>query len=61
VSAETEIPDRLVKLDEVKRRIGLGKTLIYRLIQNGKVPVPSKLSPMCPAGVTGRSWLESRR
>lgn len=27
MSAETEIPDRFVKLDEVKRRVGLGKTM----------------------------------
>jgi prophage regulatory protein len=37
--------DRLIKLDEVKRRVGLGKTMIYRLIQQGKFPGPYKLSP----------------
>src|SRR3546814_15900956 len=42
--SETEIPDRFVKLDEVKRRVGLGKTMIYRLIQEGKFPAPYKLS-----------------
>ena len=35
--SETEISDRFVKLDEVKRRVGLGKTMIYRLIQEGKL------------------------
>lgn len=43
--AETDPPDRFVKLDEVKRRVGLGKTMIYRLIKEGKFPAPYKLSP----------------
>jgi prophage regulatory protein len=38
-------PDRLIKIDEVKRRVGLGKTMIYRLIQAGKFPAPYKISP----------------
>ncbi len=38
MSAETDIPDRFVKLDEVKRRVGLSKAMIYRLIQEGKFP-----------------------
>ena len=37
--------DRFLKLDEVKRRVGLGKSMIYRLIQEGKFPAPYKLSP----------------
>ncbi|AJP73686.1 helix-turn-helix transcriptional regulator [Sphingomonas hengshuiensis] len=45
MSAETEAPERFVKLDEVKRRVGLGKTMIYRLIQEEKFPAPYKLSP----------------
>lgn len=45
MNAETETPDRFVKLDEVKRRVGLGKTMIYRLIQEGKFPASYKLSP----------------
>ena len=39
-------PDRFVKLDEVKRRVGLGKSMIYRLIQQGKFPPPYKLSSL---------------
>lgn len=35
----------MVKLDEVKRRVGLGKSMIYRLIQEGEFPVPYKISP----------------
>lgn len=41
----TEMPERFVKLDEVKRRVGLGKSMIYRLIQDGKFPPPYKVSP----------------
>ncbi|KKC27195.1 helix-turn-helix transcriptional regulator [Sphingomonas sp. SRS2] len=39
-----EEPDRLIKLDEVKRRVGLGKSMIYRLIQEGRFPAPYKVS-----------------
>ena len=46
MSIEPEPPDRFVKLDEVKRRVGLGKSMIYRLIQEGKFPAPYKLSPL---------------
>jgi prophage regulatory protein len=42
--ATTE-PDRLIKLEEVKRRVGLGKTMIYRLIGEGSFPAPYKISP----------------
>lgn len=45
MSAEPKPPDRFVKLDEVKRRVGLGKSMIYRLIQEEKFPAPYKLSP----------------
>jgi prophage regulatory protein len=38
--------DRLIKLDEVKRRVGLGKSMIYRLISEGKFPAPYKISPL---------------
>ncbi len=38
-------PDRLIRIDEVKRRVGLGKSMIYRLIQEEKFPAPYKLSP----------------
>ncbi|WP_066586723.1 helix-turn-helix transcriptional regulator [Sphingomonas pruni] len=37
--------DRFIKLDEVKRRVGLGKSMIYKLISEGKFPAPYKLSP----------------
>ena len=38
-------PERFLKIEEVKRRVGLGKSMIYRLIQEGKFPAPYKLSP----------------
>lgn len=44
MSVMPETPERFVKLDEVKRRVGLGKSMIYRLIQEGKFPAPYKLS-----------------
>lgn len=40
-----EKPDRLIKLDEVKARVGLGKSMIYRFIQQGTFPAPYKVSP----------------
>jgi prophage regulatory protein len=42
---DTAAPERFLKLDEVKRRAGLGKSMIYRLIQEGRFPAPYKLSP----------------
>lgn len=38
-------PERFLKLDEVKRRADLGKSMIYRLIQEGRFLPPYKLSP----------------
>ena len=43
--AETS-SERFVKLDEVKRRVGLGKSMIYRLISEGKFPAPYKVSTL---------------
>lgn len=37
-------PERFLKLEEVKRRVGLGKSMIYRLIQEGRFPAPYKVS-----------------
>ncbi|MHA6767469.1 helix-turn-helix transcriptional regulator [Sphingobium ummariense] len=45
MSRDREPPDRLIKLEEVKRRAGLGKSMIYRLIQQGRFPAPYKVSP----------------
>lgn len=45
--------DRLMKLNEVKEIVGLGKTLIYKLVQAGQFPAPYK-----PGGTTSR-WSEN--
>ncbi len=36
--------DRFLKLEEVKRRVGLGRSMIYHLIRQGKFPPPYKIS-----------------
>jgi len=38
-------PERLMKLNEVMRRVGLGKSMIYRLINERRFPAPYKISP----------------
>ncbi|WP_375188531.1 helix-turn-helix transcriptional regulator [Sphingobium yanoikuyae] len=40
-----QAPERLLKLDEVMRRVGLGKSMVYRLISEGQFPAPYKISP----------------
>ncbi|QUT06952.1 AlpA family phage regulatory protein [Sphingobium phenoxybenzoativorans] len=40
-----ETPDRLITIKEVSRRVGLGKTMIYRKIAEGTFPQQYKLSP----------------
>ena len=34
----TDLPDRFVKREEIKRCVGLGKSMIHRLMQEGKFP-----------------------
>ena len=38
-------PERFMRLREVCARVGLGKSMIYAMIQDGKFPAPYKLSP----------------
>nr|WP_047166825.1 AlpA family phage regulatory protein [Sphingomonas sp. Y57] len=45
MTGTAQAEDRLVRIDEVKRRVGLGKTMIYQLIQEGRFPAPYKISP----------------
>ncbi|WP_206240223.1 helix-turn-helix transcriptional regulator [Novosphingobium terrae] len=40
-----EPPDRLLRIAEVSRRVGLCKAMIYRLISREKFPRPFKVSP----------------
>lgn len=37
-------PERLIKLSEVAKRIGLGKTMIYKMVKDGSFPKPYKLN-----------------
>lgn len=37
--------DRLLRLPEVRKRVGLGKTMIYELIAEGRFPRPYKITP----------------
>jgi len=47
------LPDRLIGLDRVMEIVGLGKTLIYRLIGDGAFPKQIKL------GQNASRWSES--
>jgi prophage regulatory protein len=37
--------DRFIPLPEVSRRVSLGKTMIYKMIPEGRFPVPYKIKP----------------
>ena len=37
-------PENFLKLGEVCRRVGLGRSMIYRMIKEGRFPRPYKLS-----------------
>ena len=36
--------DRLLRLEEVRHRVGLGKTMIYAMIGEGRFPRPYKIT-----------------
>lgn len=38
-------PQRLIRLAEVSHRVGLGKTMIYAMIGDGRFPKPYKITP----------------
>lgn len=42
---EWENPERFIRLPEVCRRVGLGKSMIYEMIQKGRFPKPYKVTP----------------
>lgn len=54
-----EASDRLIKLSEVMRRVGIGKTMIYRKIKEGTFPAPYKLSPFAARWSEGEveTWI----
>ncbi len=37
-------PERLLRLAEVRNRVGLGKTMIYAMIGDGRFPKPYKIT-----------------
>ena len=45
--------DRLLRIDQVKEISGIGKTMIYRLVREGRFPKPFK-----PGGSASR-WSET--
>lgn len=45
MSENWDQPERFLKLPEVCRRVGLGKTMIYAMVKDGRFPKPYKLSP----------------
>ncbi|GAB7553337.1 hypothetical protein NRB_28430 [Novosphingobium sp. 11B] len=51
-STISPVANRLIRLDQVSEIVGLGKTLIYRLISEGRFPRPLKL------GLNASRWSE---
>jgi prophage regulatory protein len=45
IETEAAPPDRLLRLVEVRHRVGLGKTMIYAMIGEGRFPKPYKITP----------------
>jgi prophage regulatory protein len=52
----------LLKIAEVKDRVGLGKSKIYALVAEGRFPRPYKLSPKAARWSEREvaSWIEAR-
>lgn len=53
VASNANPPDRLLRLAQVMEMVGLGKTMIYRMIRAGDFPAPHK-----PGGYASR-WSEA--
>ena len=51
----------LLRLDEVKSRCALGKSLIYELMARGRFPGPVYISPKAPRWRSDQldAWIES--
>lgn len=49
---EKQTPKRLLRIDEVKARVGICKSGIYAAVRNGKFPRPVKI------GVRTSAWSE---
>ncbi|HEY0179820.1 MAG TPA: AlpA family transcriptional regulator [Dokdonella sp.] len=57
-----EVETRLIRLPEVLRLTGLGKSQVYALAKAGKFPTPIKLSERCSAFEESeiRAWIAER-
>jgi prophage regulatory protein len=44
VDSNAAQPERLLRIAEVQRRVGLGKTMIYAMIGDGRFPKPYKIT-----------------
>ncbi len=53
---------RLIRLPEVQRLTGLGRSQVYALAQRGAFPSPIKLSERCSAWPESavRAWIHDR-
>lgn len=58
--SESEETDQLLRLADVKRRVGLGKTMIYHLIGEGRFPKPCKITPFAArwSELEIKDWIE---
>lgn len=43
MSKTIQQPDQLIRMPNVKHRVGLGRTSIYALVAEGKFPAPVKI------------------
>ena len=58
-----DVPERMIQLAEVMKLIGLGKTMVYRMIQENRFPPPYKLSPGASRWSEAEvlAWIENRK
>lgn len=54
--------ERLIRLPEVRQRVGLGRSTIYRLMELGSFPKARKLGPRAIAWSEGEidSWIKAK-
>ena len=57
-----EIEDRLLRRAEVERRIGFGRSTLYRMMRAGEFPAPIKIGPRAVRWSAREvaEWLASR-
>ncbi|MDD0843368.1 helix-turn-helix transcriptional regulator [Pseudomonas sp. Gutcm_11s] len=54
--------DSLIKLSEVMRQVGIGKTKIYKLIQDDLFPTPVKLGSVSRwSQLEIQDWIEQQK